>query len=106
MAEPKNLEEAIVAYEENRFSRKSLLRFIVDRLKANEANLVRLEEQYRVMVSAIVNGSQAASTIMEVDPVLAAASMPDRRSRSEKMKESWAKRKAAASGVGEALTNG
>ena len=58
MAEPKSLEEAMVAYEANKFSRKSLFRFVVDRLKAAEDRVTVLEEQQRQFVSALVRGVQ------------------------------------------------
>lgn len=66
MAEPKTLEEAIVAYEENRFSRKSLLRFMVDRQLATETALAALRGQVTNLLEALVRAR--TERVPELEP--------------------------------------
>ena len=54
MAEPKNLDEALKGYQENRFSRKSLFEFVVADLKAKDARIDVLERQNRDLMAALM----------------------------------------------------
>ncbi len=54
MAEPKNLDEALRAYQENNFSRKSLFEFVVADLKAKDIRIDVLERQNRDLMAALM----------------------------------------------------
>lgn len=120
MSEPRNMEEAIVAYETNQFSRKKLVRFMVDRILATETALEALRGQMADLVGALVRErvnppvermrqlyEESASVQMIVDPTAvvdpdAPASSP--KTHSERVKEGLARKRAQAiaDGVGEA----
>lgn len=95
MAEPTTLEDAYEGYKANRFSRKDLFGFIIDRVKATEVRQERLEGQMKDLVAALVRGMK------EEAPEPAQA----KQTQSERMKEIWARKKAqaVADGVGEAV---
>lgn len=94
MAEPKNLEEALDWYLENKFSRKHVLKFAVDRIKAVEMAQESLRGQLGDLMAILVRERGTAA------PEPADAKL----TQSEKMKAYWAQRKAqaVADGVAEA----
>lgn len=107
MAEPTTLEEALKGYRENRFSRKDLFGFIVDRLLASEAKVARLQEQMTLLLDKAMDAwwrqMEVEANTPQGGPLdqpgwaipPASPEEPAVPSRSDKMKAAWARRKAA-----------